>query len=76
MRRREQYKWRVDGKLDWEEYQEAAEEMSTGWEEEVGELEQELGGGIFKEVWSSWKEMVLELPLYIAYLELTLTSLP
>ena len=23
MRRREQYKWRVDSKLDWEKYQEA-----------------------------------------------------
>ena len=25
---------------------------------EVGELEQELGGGIVKEVWSRWKEKV------------------
>ena len=29
----------MDGKLDWEEYQEAVEEVSIGWEEEVNELE-------------------------------------
>ena len=52
--RREQYKWRVAGKLDWEKYQEAVEEVFIGWEEEVMELEQELGGRTF-EVWSRWK---------------------
>ena len=41
-----------DGTLDWDEYQETVEEVFIGWEEEVRELEQELGGGIFEEVWS------------------------
>ena len=59
VRRRERYKWRVDGKLDWEECQEAVEEVFTGWEEEVRKLEQELGGGIIEEVWSRWKEKVI-----------------
>ena len=35
----------MDGKLYWEEYQEAEEEVFIGWEEEVSELAQELGGG-------------------------------
>ena len=30
--------------------------MFIRWEEEVRELEQELGGRIVKEVWSRWKE--------------------
>ena len=30
VRRIEWYKWRVDGKLDWEEYQEAIEEVFMG----------------------------------------------
>ena len=55
VRRRERYKCRVDGKLDWEEYQEAVEEAFIGWDEEVRELEKGLGGGIVKEVWSMWK---------------------
>ena len=60
MRRRELYKLRLDGMLDWEEYQETIEEEFIGWEEEVRELEQELGGGgIAKEVWSRWKERVI-----------------
>ena len=46
MRRREQYKWRVDGKLDWEEYQKAVEKVFIGWEVEVRKLEKELEGGI------------------------------
>ena len=33
--------------------------MFIGWEEEVRELEQELGGGIVKEVWSRWEEKVI-----------------
>ena len=57
----------MDGKLDWEEYQEAVEEVFIGWEEEVfigweeevRELEQELGGGIVEEVWNRWKEKVI-----------------
>ncbi len=48
VRRRAQYKWRVDCKLDWEEYQEAVEEVLIGWGEEVRELEQELEGGILE----------------------------
>ena len=59
VRRKELYKWSVDGKLDWEEYQEAVEEVFIGWEEEVRELEQELGGGIVAEVWSRWKEVIV-----------------
>ena len=58
MGRREWYKWRVDGKLDWEEYQEAEEEVFIEWEIKVRELEQELGGGV-EEVWSRWKEKVI-----------------
>ena len=46
VRRKERYKWRLDGKLEREEYQEGVEEVFIGWEEEVRELEQELGGGI------------------------------
>ena len=46
VRRRDRYKWRVDCKLDWTEYQETVEEVFIGCEEEVGELKQELGGGI------------------------------
>ncbi len=41
-----------DGKLDWEECQEAVEEVFIGWEEEVRELEQELVGGIVEDVCS------------------------
>ena len=48
-----------DGKLDWEECQEAVEEVFIEWEEEVKELEQELGGGIVEQVWSRWKEKVI-----------------
>ena len=59
MRGRERYKWRVNGKLDWEEYQETVEEVFVGWEEVVRELEQEFGGGIIEEVWSRWKEKVI-----------------
>ena len=59
VRRRERYKWRLDGKLDWEEYQEAVEEVFIGWEEEVRELEQELGGGIVEEAGNRWKEKVI-----------------
>ena len=33
MQRRERYEWKVDGKLDWVEYQEAIEEVFIGWEE-------------------------------------------
>ena len=33
VRRREWYNWRVDGKLDCEEYQEAVKEVFIGWEE-------------------------------------------
>ena len=47
----------MDGKPDWEEYQEVVEEVFIGWEEEVRELlEQELG---VVEVWSRWKERVI-----------------
>ena len=55
MRRRERYKWRLNGKLDLEEYQEAVEEVFIGGEEEVRELEQELGARIVEEAWSRWK---------------------
>ena len=33
--RREQYKWRADGRLGWEHYQETVEEDFIGWEKEV-----------------------------------------
>ena len=59
VRRRVQYKWRVDSKLDWKEYQEAVEEVFIGWEEEEKELEQELGGRIIEVVWNRWKEKVI-----------------
>ena len=49
----------MDGKLEWEEYQEAVEEVFIGWEEEVRELEQELGGRLVIKVWSRLKEKVL-----------------
>ena len=49
----------MDGKLDWEDYQEAVEEAFIGWEEEVRELEHELGGRIFGEIWNRWKEKVI-----------------
>ena len=52
VRRRVQYRWRVDGKLGWEECQEAVEEVFIGLEEEVRELKQELGGELVEEVWS------------------------
>ena len=39
VRRREWYKWREDGKLDWEE---SGGSRGSVWEEEVRELEQEL----------------------------------
>ena len=63
VRRREWFKWRVEGRLDcrldWEKYQEAVEEVFIGWKVEVRELEQELGGGIVEEVWCRWKEKVI-----------------
>ena len=43
--RRERYKWRMDGKLDWEEYQEAVEEVFIGWDEEVRELKRRNSRG-------------------------------
>ena len=33
--RRERCKWRVDGRLVWEHYQEAVEEEFIGWEKKV-----------------------------------------
>ena len=59
VRRRERYKWRLDGKLEREEYQEGVEEVFIGWEEEMRELEQELGGGIVEEAWSTGKDKVI-----------------
>ena len=55
VRKRKRYKWRVDGKLDWEKYQETLEEVCIGWEEEMWELKQELGEGV-GEAWSRWKK--------------------
>ena len=38
VRRRERYKWRVYGKLDWEDYQAAIEKVFIEWKEEVGSI--------------------------------------
>ena len=56
----------MDSKLDWEEYQEAVEEVFIRLEEEVLELEQESGGRIFEEVWSRWTDfyLVITAPKY------------
>ena len=54
----EWYKWRVGGRLGWENYQEAVKEEFIGWEE-VRVIEEVWEGCIFEEVWPRWKEKVL-----------------
>ena len=47
--RREWYKWRVDGRLGWEHYQEAVEEEFIGWEKEMRVID-EVREGLIEEV--------------------------
>ena len=43
------YKWRVVGRLGWEQYQEAVEE-ELGWEKEVRVIDEVMGGYLIGEV--------------------------
>ena len=44
------YKWRIDGKCDWEEYQDAVMAEFTDWDTQLGELNQNLEGEELVEV--------------------------
>ena len=48
--RREWYKWRVDGRIVWEHYQEAIAEEFMGWKEArvIGEVKERC---LIEEVW-------------------------
>ena len=48
--RREWFKWRMDGRLDWEHYQEAVEEEFIGWEQEVRVIGEVKEGYLIEEV--------------------------
>ena len=54
------YKWRVDGRVDWNDYQNVIECEFMGWEEEVKMLEStRKDTECVEAVWDSWKGKVL-----------------
>ena len=57
--RREWYKWRMDGRLDWEHYQEAVEKEFIGWEQDLRVIDEVREGCLIEEVWRRPKEKVL-----------------
>ena len=59
-KRNERFKWRVDGRSRWEEFQEAVEEEFKGWEIWVRDLESKaVGEELSERVWEEWKMRVL-----------------
>ena len=60
MRKEERFKWRVDGRSNWDQFQEAIEEEFQGWEAWVREVEiREVGDELVERVWGEWKIRVL-----------------
>ena len=60
MRREERFKWRVDGRSSWDEFQEAIEEEFQGWEAWVRDVEiREVGEELVERVWGEWKTKVI-----------------
>ena len=58
------YKWKVDGKEDWGEYEQAITEEFAGWEEALsGFKTQYVGGDCVEKVWELWKDNVLKAAL-------------
>ena len=56
----ERYKWKVDGKQDWEEYQHAVQEEFLDWEEKLEELAESREKERWVEgVWELWKAKIL-----------------
>ena len=60
MRREERFKWRVDGRSSWDEFQEAIEEEFQGWEAWVRDMEiREVGEELVERVWGERKTKVM-----------------
>ena len=49
------YKWRVDGKQDWEENQHDVKEVFEGWEEELKKEGLGSGEDLVESVRNTWK---------------------
>ena len=60
MKREERFKWRVDGRSSWDEFQEAIEEEFQGWEPWVRDVEiREVGEELVERVWGERKTKVM-----------------
>ena len=57
--RREWFKRRIDGRLDWQHYQEEVEEEFIGWEQEVRVISEMREGCLIEEVWRRREEKVI-----------------
>ena len=56
MTQEERYKWKVDGRQDWEDYQQAVQEEFSDWEEKLGELAKSREQERWVEgAWELWK---------------------
>ena len=52
----ERYKWKVDGRQDWEDYQQAVQEEFSDWEEKLRELAKSREQERWVEgAWELWK---------------------
>jgi len=56
----DRYKWRVDGKCDWQDYQDAVVTEFVDWEKQLQELNQKLEGEELAEAaWEVWMKGVI-----------------
>ena len=54
----DRYKWRIDGKCDWKEYQDAVVTEFADWKAQLGELNQNLEEELVEAAWESWMDKV------------------
>ena len=55
----DRYKWRIDGKCDWKEYQDAVVTEFADWEAQLGELNKNMEEEeLVEAAWESWMDKV------------------
>ena len=63
----ERYKWKVDGRQDWEDYQQAVQEEFSDWEEKLGELAKSREQERWVEgAWELWKAKMFKAAMFKA----------
>ena len=54
------YKWRVDGKENWEGYRSAIESEFVGWEECMESIKKDVSGEeCVEKIWENWRSRVI-----------------